>query len=472
MPAPRRARSSCSEQVEILRTFLDHLTVELDDDERKTLSASGQGDADPSPFFELHEHFFEVWRATLDDAQTNTEEGAETLVLSALSGALATIWRPALYDEWETKGPILPVWGRAAETLQPLLLNISRESPPGARAAELDAFAACVLSLYQGSDSQERTLRNLSEAVRQEGRRSNAALLWHAALGSPARREMNTSMFMHSMRGPARRARRVERPALTAAYPEAVVPGAWYQMELFLYLRKYQDIVDREIQKLEQVQGSGYESVKAYLSNTIPEGTKIRISVSSEDFDISLDEISINWFEPYYRYPFRIRLRRELGPEDEANINIQVSADDLLLGELIVSTGVTTGGVTPKLSAAQMQWYSEVFASYAHQDITVVQQYRQRYEALGVTLFVDESGLRGGVDWERALLHQIRGSDIFQLFWSSAASRSKYVKWEWQNALELVPIKGEAFIRPVFWDDPMPDAPKELSAIHFRRIHP
>jgi len=156
-------RRSQVEQVEILRAFLDCLTGEFTSVEVQALGASEQVDANPSPFFELHEHFFEIWRGTLDDAQAEAEEGAGTSVLSALSGALATIWRPALYDEWETKGTSLPVWGQEAEILQPLLLNISRESSPAARAVELNAFAACVLGLYQGGDSQEQILKNLSE---------------------------------------------------------------------------------------------------------------------------------------------------------------------------------------------------------------------------------------------------------------------------------------------------------------------
>lgn len=465
-------RRSQVEQVEILRTFLDCLTAEFTSVEVQVLGAPEQADADPSPFFELHEHFFEIWRGTLDDAQAEAEEGAGTSVLSALSGSLATIWRPALYDEWETKGPSLPVWGQGAEILQPLLLNISRESSPAARAVELNAFAACVLGLYQGGDSQEQILKNLSEAIWQERQGSRAPLLWRVSLRSPARRGMNASMFMRSRKEPSQQARRVERPALTVAYPEAVVPDVWAQMEMFLYLREYQDFVDREIQKLQQVQGSVYENVKTYLSNTIHEGTKICISVSSEDFDVNPDEISIKWFEAHFRFPFRIRLRRRLGSEDAAIINIQVSANDLPLGELIVSPGVTVGSVTPKVNAAHMQWYSEVFASYAHQDIAVVQHLRQQYEALGITLFVDEYGLRGGINWKPALLQQIRQSDIFQLFWSSDASKSQWVEWEWQNALELLPIKGAAFIRPVFWQSPMPPPPKDLSALHFRRITP
>jgi hypothetical protein len=474
-------RRSEGEQIEILRTFLDRLTAEFTSVEEQALGESEHGDADPSHFFELHERFFEIWRGTLDDAQTEAEHGARTPVLSALSGALATIWRPALYDEWGTKGSLLPVWGRGAEILQPLLLNISHESSPAARAEELDAFAACALGLYQGRDTQEQILKTLSETVLQKRQRNRADLLWRAALISPARWEMNHSIYLRSQRyliaaeaprGPSLDARRVERPALTVAYPEAVVPGAWTHMEMFLYLRMYQYIVDREIQKLQQVQGSVYENVKTYLSNTIPEGTKIHISVSSEDFDINPDEISIKWFEEYYRFPFRIRLRRELKLEDEANINIQVSADDIPLGELIVGTSITAGSVTPKFSAAHMQWYSEVFASYAHEDIAVVQHLRQQYEALGMTLFVDKYVLRPGVDWDPELLRLISQSDIFQLFWSSAASQSKYVKLEWQHALELLPIKGAAFIRPVFWQSPMPSPPTELSALHFRYIAP
>ena len=56
-------------------------------------------------------------------------------------------------------------------------------------------------------------------------------------------------------------------------------------------------------------------------------------------------------------------------------------------------------------------------------------------------------------------------ADIFQLFWSNTAAASKYVRQEWEHALNLQRQQG--FIRPVYWQQPMPPPPPELGAIHF-----
>ena len=58
----------------------------------------------------------------------------------------------------------------------------------------------------------------------------------------------------------------------------------------------------------------------------------------------------------------------------------------------------------------------------------------------------------------------IDGAERFQLCWSRAASRSEYVEREWRHALRRdVPN----FIRPFYWQIPMPPPPPELSHLHF-----
>jgi hypothetical protein len=72
--------------------------------------------------------------------------------------------------------------------------------------------------------------------------------------------------------------------------------------------------------------------------------------------------------------------------------------------------------------------------------------------------------MRSGEKWAPALLQLIDESEIFQLLWSKAAKQSAYVRQEWQYALGL--HRG-FFIRPVYWDIPMPPPPRELADIHF-----
>jgi hypothetical protein len=65
------------------------------------------------------------------------------------------------------------------------------------------------------------------------------------------------------------------------------------------------------------------------------------------------------------------------------------------------------------------------------------------------------------------LLGLINDADIFQLFWSSNSAGSTHVEREWRYALRL---SREAFVRPAFWEVPMPAPPESLRSLHFYRL--
>ena len=89
------------------------------------------------------------------------------------------------------------------------------------------------------------------------------------------------------------------------------------------------------------------------------------------------------------------------------------------------------------------------------------------YRALGDEYLRDIAVLRSGEQWNPALLGKINQSNIFQLCWSESAKRSRYVEEEWRYAFGL---RRSGFIRPMYWEIPMPTPPVELSDIHFAYI--
>jgi hypothetical protein len=79
----------------------------------------------------------------------------------------------------------------------------------------------------------------------------------------------------------------------------------------------------------------------------------------------------------------------------------------------------------------------------------------------------DVMTLKSGQSWSDELLRMIEQADVFQLFWSTPASQSPYVEQEWRHALGLSGQKGAAFIRPIYWERPLPKVPEPLQRIHF-----
>lgn len=111
--------------------------------------------------------------------------------------------------------------------------------------------------------------------------------------------------------------------------------------------------------------------------------------------------------------------------------------------------------------------YRSIFVSYSHEDSHIVDQLELAYHALGDDYLRDISVLRSGEQWNAALLSKIDSANIFQLCWSQSAKQSPYVEEEWRHALSL---QRQNFIRPIYWQLPMPIPPEELGNIHFAYI--
>ena len=136
---------------------------------------------------------------------------------------------------------------------------------------------------------------------------------------------------------------------------------------------------------------------------------------------------------------------------------------------LRVLTADTSTVARQRSTVSQAESIDRVFASYSRRDAGIVEACTAAYLALGVEVLIDRRNLRSGEEWRTSLHSLISQSDLFQLYWSEASASSAEVESEWRYAHGLTE-KGTRFIRPMFWEVPMPDPPVELSHLHFSRI--
>ena len=111
--------------------------------------------------------------------------------------------------------------------------------------------------------------------------------------------------------------------------------------------------------------------------------------------------------------------------------------------------------------------YESVFVSYSTKDSAIVDWLEATYTALGMTYLRDVKALRSGETWDKQLLKLIERADLFQLCWSANAKQSLYVANEWRFALGM---QKPHFVRPCYWEEPMPEPPAELRQLHFARL--
>jgi len=213
-------------------------------------------------------------------------------------------------------------------------------------------------------------------------------------------------------------------------------------------------------------------SARADLSRGRPRtvvlhGAEIQVVPSLSGCEFNPPSASILWLEDWHRIDFRVRAL----PSDERHRfgSVRFYVGPVLVGELALWTDVATNPVTGSdvLKVEREKAYQAVFVSYSSEDTLIVDQLQHAYTVLGMSYVRDIETLRSGQDWNDSILAAIPSADIFQLCWSHAAKRSRFVEREWRCALAL---RRPRFIRPVFWERPMPSPPDDLAHLHFARL--
>jgi serine/threonine protein kinase len=137
---------------------------------------------------------------------------------------------------------------------------------------------------------------------------------------------------------------------------------------------------------------------------------------------------------------------------------------------LDVVADATTRLAGPEPVGFDARRYERVFVSYASENRAEVLKRVQMLKLLRMQVFQDVLDLEPGDRWQRELYRHIDWADLFLLFWSSAARKSKWVRKELRYALKRK--AGRDYSPPeilpvVIEGPPPPDPPTELPYLHF-----
>lgn len=218
---------------------------------------------------------------------------------------------------------------------------------------------------------------------------------------------------------------------------------------------------------------AGYREAQAAATAAIAPGTEIAVVPQAEGLSFDPPQARLTWSGAWQRADFTMTATGErAGHVIQGSIACYVGP--LLIAEVPLAVVVPRPGeasaeeVAAAVRSARM--YQAVFASYSHADTGIVEAMEKAYKALGMDYLRDVMTLKSGQSWSEELLQMIERADVFQLFWSAASCKSPYVEQEWRHALRLAGQKGAAFIRPIYWERPMPPVPPPMSHIHFAAV--
>ncbi len=252
----------------------------------------------------------------------------------------------------------------------------------------------------------------------------------------------------------------------SAWYPKEAAPHVWIPLRAYVFRLNAADAVTADAAQSLDKQLDEYRPVTGDSLTPLSEGALITATPELPGFQFNPPSASVAFYEDWHSLPFKLRATD--APEEQAsNGRITFTVEGVIVADLLMSIFVTataTSAVTAPASAAADP-YDAVFCSYSHKDTAIVERLERAYKALGFEYLRDVTTLRSGEEWNARLLALIDEADIFQLFWSNSAATSKYVQQEWEYALSLG--RSGAFIRPVYWEQPMPKTPEALGKLHF-----
>jgi hypothetical protein len=251
----------------------------------------------------------------------------------------------------------------------------------------------------------------------------------------------------------------------SAYYPNELTPDVWRPFYAYMFrqfaAREIADDVQDQVGEFQDA----FRQVENFERGTVSEGEAVTAIPFVEGIEFSPSSVAVRFRENWQRFDFRVRAHQDQ-INRASNGYVTFSMGGVIVGDLPISILVGQSESSPIAARATRRLYDSIFASYSQEDSHVVQRVEAACRALGLDYLREVMSLRSGQDWNDLLFELIEQADIFQLFWSQSAANSPYVEREWRHALQLHSDRRN-FIHPVYWTEPMPAAPSELSHLRF-----
>ena len=262
----------------------------------------------------------------------------------------------------------------------------------------------------------------------------------------------------------------------TSFHPSVAAPERWHTMLVYVHSSAVAPEVRADAHKFFDELGPLPSESESKAGVRLHRGTVLRIVPRIKGVEFNPKQVQLAWSEDFARASFRCRAA-EMPTNEPLTGEISVFLRLLEIATIRIAMILHPRAVVPQaIREETTHLYTNIFPSYSRDDVAIVASCKTALEAIGCNVLQDIHALRSGERWNTGIEQLIDRADIFQLFWSASAAQSTPVADEWHYALQACNRKseshrdGERFIRPVYWEEPLPSVPTPLAHIHFKYI--
>jgi hypothetical protein len=262
-----------------------------------------------------------------------------------------------------------------------------------------------------------------------------------------------------------------DRVDCTVFAPPIVSPNDTFLVQVFAHREQDAHRAATLATQFDQtVESRGYKT----LGTNVPYGSQLSLHLLIPGLRVEPAVDHLEWYGSPSAAQFEVTV-----PPDRLNgsvvATVTISLEHVPIGHLkfkldIAARRENKASVESEQIDHVSHFYQRAFISYASADRAEVLKRVQMLARLRVKYFQDLLSLEPGERWERALYRHIDESDLFLLFWSTAAKESKWVMEEVRYAISRKGSDESAppEILPVIIEGPPPVAPpNELAHLHF-----
>ena len=250
--------------------------------------------------------------------------------------------------------------------------------------------------------------------------------------------------------------------------PSLMARGQEHTIDVWAYFANQRE---RVIAMAREESAHGKIRVKSKGPAQVVRGTVLMVRLQISGLKVEPREDTILWIGEIGNASFSVSVPPDapLGQRSGvATIHIGAFRVARVVFEVVIERTVSGGARRAKTQHGVVERHRKAFASYADADRDDVlgRIHGLQKGAPNLDIFFAPADIASGENWKHRLEQEIKTRDVMYLFWSRAASQSKYVEWEWRLGLQE---HGVDFIDPVplVLPDEVPPPPELAEHLHF-----